>query len=86
LERNRYTDIGIRKIDRICSALKLRITLEELKRPTLPELMAENAENEKDSTAPPYRTTSKFENPEAAAEFGKILDREIEKIVKTRRH
>jgi transcriptional regulator with XRE-family HTH domain len=26
LERNRYTDLGIRRIDKICSALKLRIT------------------------------------------------------------
>jgi hypothetical protein len=41
--------------------LKLRITLEELKRPTLQELMAENAKDE--GQAPLYRTTSKFENP-----------------------
>jgi transcriptional regulator with XRE-family HTH domain len=41
-ENNRYTDLGIRKVDRICSALQLRITLQPGTRPTLVELMNEN--------------------------------------------
>ncbi|MBS0657248.1 MAG: helix-turn-helix transcriptional regulator [Verrucomicrobia bacterium] len=43
LESNRFSDLGIRKVDRICATLGLQLEASYQSRPTLDDLIAEEA-------------------------------------------